>query len=59
MEVWKNLGVVLPEQDFPGLGDWFAASKLGTKGLEMNKDAVSDAEWSLSGHPGEWVGMDG
>ena len=31
-------------EDFLGLGDCLAASKLGRKGLEMNKDAVSDAD---------------
>ena len=46
-------------EDSPGLGDWLAASKLGPKGLEMNKDAVSDAELSLSGHLREGVMMDG
>ena len=40
---WKDLEV-LPDEDFPGQGDWSAASKPGKKGLEVNKDAVSDAD---------------
>ena len=43
MGVWKDLEV-LPDEDFPGQGDWSAASKPGKKGLEVNKDAVSDAD---------------
>lgn len=45
-------------EDFPDLGDWLEASNLGTKGLEMNENAVSDADGGLSGHPGEKVRMD-
>ena len=47
MRVWKDLGVVLHEQDLSDLGDWLAASRVGTKGLEMNKYAVSDADVEL------------
>ena len=59
MRVWKDLEVVLPEGGFSWPGRLLSSFQAGKKGLEMNRDAVSDADGGLSGHPREGVGMDG
>ena len=44
MRVWKDLEVVLPEGGFSWPGRLLSSFQAGKKGLEMNRDAVSDAD---------------
>lgn len=54
VRVQKNLEVVLHGEDFPGLGRLVRSFQARKKGLDMNKDDLSDADGSLSRAQGGW-----